>query len=86
MRCQMFKKLTYFNLLYGASLLVLASGDRHFNLVTVILISIILLFNWLTLKDIEGQKILSLKNHRILMLATLVIICSIRITNQASQV
>ena len=69
----MLKKLTCFNLLYGASLLVLASGDRYFNLVTIVLISVILLFNWVTLKDIEGQKILSPKNYRILMITTLVI-------------
>lgn len=69
----MFKRLTNFNLLYGAALMVLSSSLTDDKLWTVVPIAIILLFNWLTLKQIHGIKAISIKSLNALRILTLVI-------------
>ena len=67
----MLKKLTYFNLLYGTCLFVLAIESTGRDILTVIAFIIVLLFNWLTLKQLEGFMVTTEKNQKILRIATL---------------
>ena len=69
----MLKKLTYFNLLYGTCLFVLAITNSGRDIITMIAFLIVLLFNWLTLKQLEGFMVTTQKNQKVLRILTLAV-------------
>ena len=69
----MLKKLTYFNLLYGTCLFVMAMVNSGRDIITMIAFLIVLLFNWLTLKQLEGFMITTNKNQTVLRILTLAV-------------
>ena len=52
---------------------VLAIKDTDRDILTMIAFIIVLLFNWVTLKEIDGLKITTKKNQTILRISTLVV-------------
>ena len=69
----MLKRLTYFNLLYGTCWFVLALKGTYTSILTLVAITIVLLFNWVTLKEIEGLKVTTDKNHTTLRILTFLV-------------
>jgi hypothetical protein len=69
----MLEELTYFNLIYGACLFVLAIKGTDRDILTMGAFIIVLLFNWVTLKELEGLKITTTKNKTILRISTFVV-------------
>ena len=69
----MLKRLTYFNLLYGTCWFVLALKGDYTSIETLLAIAIVLAFNWVTLKEIEGLKVTTNKYHSILRILTLLV-------------
>jgi len=69
----MLKRLTYFNLLYGTCWFVLALKGAHTSIVTLVAIATVLIFNWVTLKEIEGLKVTTNKYQMTLRILTLIV-------------
>src|SRR5690349_16874255 len=69
----MFRKLTYFNLIYGAGLFVLNYETNHRNLLTLFLIAVIIAFNWFALKKLEGLNILADRAYNVFRILTIMI-------------
>jgi hypothetical protein len=53
----MAKKLSYFNLIYGVCLFALLKSEGDW--IILIGVAIILLFNWIILKEVDGKYIIS---------------------------
>jgi hypothetical protein len=69
----MLKKLTYFNLIFGACLFVLSFSRQNKDFITLVMVIIPIAYNWVMLKKIEGIAIVSIRTQKILQILSMIV-------------